>query len=358
MTDSPVARNYVVDFGNTLQPLPNTYSLGPNIQWWAAHGVRGVFQEGPGLIQGDVSHLRHNPPVPAGSRPHAYEALPAAFSRSHRDSDLALDLLQGSDLEELKDYIMGEMLWDPTNDPAVLIAEFLAGYYGTIGAPAVRSYLDTMHTAIANTSYAGYGVGANGLGMPPPAGVRKTYLTPRALLLSARAFRDGAESLGNVAGPKAAVYLARLERASMAILYPVMWRWAELKRFAVNESMAWPLHEDLQGTFDHFAAVFNATGTLVLTDRTQHLSAAQALGWLHVCVFAPPHKPGRAFGQDCCGSGQDQSLCRPGAPSPPPPPLKSCTAESGYDWNGTDVCQSNCAVSAENSGGAPRHSSL
>jgi hypothetical protein len=47
--------NYVVDFGNTLQPLPNTYSLGPNIQWWAAHGVRGVFQEGPGLIQGDVS---------------------------------------------------------------------------------------------------------------------------------------------------------------------------------------------------------------------------------------------------------------------------------------------------------------
>lgn len=34
--------NYVVDFGNLLQPLPNTYSLGPNIQWWAAHGVRGV----------------------------------------------------------------------------------------------------------------------------------------------------------------------------------------------------------------------------------------------------------------------------------------------------------------------------
>ena len=282
------------------------------------------------------------------------KALPATFSRSHHDSDLALNL-QGSDLEELKDYVMGEMLWDPTNNPNVLIAEFLAGYYGTIGAPAVRSYLDTMHTAIANTSYAGYG---NGLGMPPPAGVHKTYLTPRALLLSARAFRDGAERLGNVAGPKATVYLTRLERASMAILYPVMWRWAELKRFAVNESMAWPLHEDLQGTFDHFAAVFNATGTLVLTDRTQHLSAAQAPGWLHVCVFAPPHKPGRAFGQDCCGSGQDQSLCRPGAPPPPPPPLKSCTTESGYDWNGTDVCRSNCAVSAENSGGAPRHSSL
>lgn len=75
---------YVVDFGNLLQPLPNYFSLGPNIRWFAQHGVRGVFEEGPGLIQGD-----------------------------------------GSDLEELKDYLMAEMLWDPTLDPDDLISEFL-----------------------------------------------------------------------------------------------------------------------------------------------------------------------------------------------------------------------------------------
>lgn len=44
-----------------------------------------MFEEGPGLIQGD-----------------------------------------GSDLEELKDYLMAEMLWDPTLDPEALISEFLA----------------------------------------------------------------------------------------------------------------------------------------------------------------------------------------------------------------------------------------
>jgi hypothetical protein len=71
--------------GNLLQPLPNYYSLGENIRWFAQHGVRGVFEEGPGLMQGD-----------------------------------------GSDLEELKDYVMAEMLWDPTLDPEALITEFLA----------------------------------------------------------------------------------------------------------------------------------------------------------------------------------------------------------------------------------------
>ena len=223
------------------------------------------------------------------------------------------------------------------------------GYYGNAGAPFVRTYMDTMRGAMNNTVCPLVG---NCLGMPPPAGVRKNYLTPHALLVSAGAFRDGVAAFDNVTGgakAKAAVYRARLERASMAVLYPVMWRWAELKRFAANASMPWPLESELQGAFDRFARIFNATGTRVLTDRTQSLSPAQALTWLHVCVFAPPHKPGRAFGQDCCGSGQDQSLCRPGAPPPPPPPLKSCAAEQGFDWNGTQVCQTNCAVDAKDS---------
>lgn len=302
--------NYVVDFGNLLQPLPNYFALGPNIRWFATHGVRGVFEEGPGLIQGD-----------------------------------------GSDLEELKDFVMGEMLWDPTLDPNALISEFLDGYYGTSGASFVRLYMVTMHNAINNTVCPLVG---NCLGMPPPAGVHKTYLTPNALLVSASAFSDGVNALTNVTGTpsakaKAAVYRARLERASMAILYPVLWRWDELRRFAANASMKWPLPAKLQGAFDQFARIFNATGTMVLTDRTQKLTPSQALAWLHTCVFAPPHQPGRLFGQDCCPRGQDQNLCRPGAPPPPSPPMKSCKVETGFDWRGTEVCKSNCAVSVKDS---------
>lgn len=40
--------NYVVDFGDLVMSFPNYYSLGPNIDFFAAHGVRGIFEEGPG----------------------------------------------------------------------------------------------------------------------------------------------------------------------------------------------------------------------------------------------------------------------------------------------------------------------
>jgi hypothetical protein len=45
--------NYVVDFGSMLQTFPNYYSLGPNVQFFAEHGVKGVFEEGPGVHTGD-----------------------------------------------------------------------------------------------------------------------------------------------------------------------------------------------------------------------------------------------------------------------------------------------------------------
>lgn len=82
--------------------FPNYYSLGPNIDFFHAHGVRGVFEEGPGIQPGD-----------------------------------------GTDLEELKDYVMAEKLWDPSLDHDVLISEFLNGYYGS-AAPFIRLYMDTM----------------------------------------------------------------------------------------------------------------------------------------------------------------------------------------------------------------------
>lgn len=82
--------------------FPNYYSLGPNIDFFKAHGVRGIFEEGPGLGPGD-----------------------------------------GTDLEELKDYVMAEKMWDPSLDHDVLIEEFLSGYYQA-AAPFVRLYMDTM----------------------------------------------------------------------------------------------------------------------------------------------------------------------------------------------------------------------
>jgi hypothetical protein len=125
----------VVDFGNLAMTFPNYYVLGPNVEFFAAHGVAGVFQEGPGMGAGD-----------------------------------------GTDMEELKDYVMAEMMWDPTLDSDALITEFLDGYYGH-AAPFVRLYMDTMHAAVDET---GHFLRACCTG--PPAGIEKSYLTPMVRL--------------------------------------------------------------------------------------------------------------------------------------------------------------------------------
>ena len=54
----------------------------------------------------------------------------------------------GADMAELKNYVLSQMLWDPSQDPAVLIDEFLLGYYGPTGAAFVRAHLDNMQRAV------------------------------------------------------------------------------------------------------------------------------------------------------------------------------------------------------------------
>ena len=45
---------------------------------------------------------------------------------------------RGGDMEELKNWLIGKMLWDPTLDPEALIQQFLAGYFGEApGVPAI-----------------------------------------------------------------------------------------------------------------------------------------------------------------------------------------------------------------------------
>ena len=37
----------------------------------------------------------------------------------------------GGDMDALKDYLVGRLLWDPTQNPQHLIDEFIVGYFGT-----------------------------------------------------------------------------------------------------------------------------------------------------------------------------------------------------------------------------------
>ena len=141
--------------------------------------------------------------------------------------------------------------------------------------------METMHAAV-NSS--GYFLDFECMG--PSAGVHKPYLTPSALLESATAFHKGLDAIAS--GPQK--YQVRLARASMANLYTILWRWPELRSFASNISMHWPLPATHEAGFQRFAALFNASGTKLLTNNglgpaARSGSGPAALQWLHRNIF-------------------------------------------------------------------------
>lgn len=57
-------------FNAYIQPFPNWYVLGPNIQYFAAHGVRGIFEEGSyGTSGGETQASLNASHLPRRGRP-------------------------------------------------------------------------------------------------------------------------------------------------------------------------------------------------------------------------------------------------------------------------------------------------
>lgn len=95
--------DYSVNYANFVQPFPNLQTLGPNAGYLAAHGVKGVFEEGDYLNT-------------------------------------------GSELQELRLYVLAKCLWNPACDARRAAAEFADGYYGP-AAPAIHRYLRLLEAA-------------------------------------------------------------------------------------------------------------------------------------------------------------------------------------------------------------------
>lgn len=90
--------DYVTNFAHYLLPFPNLHVLGENIRFLASRGVKGIFEEGN-----------------------------ASLSRT-------------GELNQLRQYLLAKLLWDPDYDLERGIGEFLAGYYG-MAAPAMGEYV-------------------------------------------------------------------------------------------------------------------------------------------------------------------------------------------------------------------------
>jgi hypothetical protein len=187
--------DYTTDFAHYVQPHPNWYTLGPNLRFFQQHNVRGVFEQG------------------------AYQ--------SH-----------GSEMAELRAWVLAQLLSNPQQDDHALVQEFLEGYYGPEAAPQLRRYLDLMHDASKGHNLTCYSPsGAPHLGFNPLAEAEKLWQQAEA----AAANRPD--------------FLERIRLGHLAVRYVWLSRWTQLRKEADALGAPWPLPDSRQQVAEEWMAV-------------------------------------------------------------------------------------------------------
>lgn len=172
--------DYTTDFAHYVQPHPNWFTLGPNVRFFAANHVKGVFEQG------------------------AYQGFGAEFA-------------------ELRAWVLAQLLWNPAQDDRALIDEFLDGYYGP-AAPPIRAYLQLMHDASAGWNLTCYS--------PPNA----KFLNFTTLAAAEKLWAE-AEQL---APPE---ILPRVQLAHLWPRYVWLSQWDRLRKECTAAGAVWPLNE-------------------------------------------------------------------------------------------------------------------
>ena len=113
---------YITNFNNYLAPCPNLRAIASNIRFFIRNNAKGLFMQGPA---------------------------------------------SGAEMGGLRNYVVSNLLWDPSRDEKKLADEFLSLHYGRAAEP-IRRFIDLVHdTAWASgkhkqchASSAQYGLGA------------------------------------------------------------------------------------------------------------------------------------------------------------------------------------------------------
>ncbi|MCK7482460.1 MAG: DUF4838 domain-containing protein [Candidatus Moduliflexus flocculans] len=162
--------DYTTNFSHYVQPHPNYGVLGPNLRLFTKKNVRGVFEQG------------------------AYQSW-------------------GSEMAELRAWVLAKLLWDPASTRIGLRDDFLKGYYGP-AAGALDDFLETLEAAVDRSG------DALGCYSPADAG----FLSLDTLLRSRRIL-DRAERRAR----RSAEFGRRVRRAGLPVEYVVVTRWEELR---------------------------------------------------------------------------------------------------------------------------------
>lgn len=187
--------DYTTDFGHYVQPHPNWFTLDANLRFFHEHGVKGVFEQG------------------------AYQSY-------------------GSELAELRAWVLAQLLWNPNQDGRALIQEFLNGYYGPKAAPILYRYLELMYDA------------SKGFNLTCYTGTDAPFLHFKPLA--------EAETLWQQAEAAAADnpdFLERIRTGHLAVRYVWLSRWNELRKECTDAGAKWPLPESKQEVANEWATV-------------------------------------------------------------------------------------------------------
>lgn len=200
--------DYTTDFAHYVQPHPNWFTLDANLRFFHANGVRGVFEQG------------------------AYQ--------SH-----------GSEMAELRAWVLAQLLWNPRQDGRALIHEFLEGYYGTDAAPHLSRYLDQMHDA------------SKGYNLTCFSGIDTPFLRFKPLAEAEQHWQRAEAAAAN--SPE---FLERIRLGHLAVRYVWLSRWEKLRKECAEAGATWPLPESRKKVADDWLGVASGVAGRAWTKMT------------------------------------------------------------------------------------------
>ena len=185
--------DYTTNFRHYLFVHPNLRVLGPNIRFFVAHNVTGIFEQG------------------ATGTP-------------------------GAEMGDLRAWVLAKLLWDPKLDDQKVIDEFLGGYYGAAGKH-VRAYIDTIHDVMQ--------AGGQPLGCYEEPD--RKFMNAETLVKAWSHLKDAEAAVA-----KDPELTQRVRVAQMPMMYAFMIRWADMKKQAEKHGVAWPMGDDPQAVLKDY----------------------------------------------------------------------------------------------------------
>lgn len=157
--------DYITDFKHLYLPFPIYQTLQPNIQFIAANKITYTFQEGWGF--------------------------------------------RGSDMTELKTYLIAQLLWNPDIDVKTTEEEFVKFYYGD-AAPYVQKYLDALTSYVQSHSI-------NLTTKDAPLDHINDFLSPSQIEIYQQYLNDAKKAVDT-----GSVYFDRVQNAKQSVRYAVL----------------------------------------------------------------------------------------------------------------------------------------